>query len=160
MGQAATPPDAKIVTSLTSLENTVERLGNKSLVDAMDRTITWMAATANEEDVATRVLTRILSTPEDSAGGNASLCALHGAVKRGHAQVVQMLLNQGFAVDVEDSKGRQPLHYAALHGHLVVGKLLLDHGASADVKDVNGKFPRQFASQTREDLLSLFDGPV
>ena len=53
---------------------------------------------------------------------------------RGHAPVVQFILDQGIDVDTADNDGETPLHWAARKGHVEVMKILLARGAQVDKK--------------------------
>jgi len=65
---------------------------------------------------------------------NSELPALHEAAKRGHVDVVRLLLDQGADPNArEPGDNTTPLHWAAAHGHLDVVRALLDAGA-----DVHG----------------------
>jgi ankyrin repeat protein len=58
--------------------------------------------------------------------------ALHVAALEGHANLVQLLLEQGMDVDLENEYGQTSLHIAADFGEVEVAQLLLDHGATVN----------------------------
>ncbi|XP_063397028.1 uncharacterized protein LOC134681361 isoform X1 [Mytilus trossulus] len=49
-------------------------------------------------------------------------------VKKGHYDIVEMLLKFNLDVNVRDKMGRTPLYLAAEEGHTIIVKLLLTHG--------------------------------
>lgn len=57
---------------------------------------------------------------------------LHTLAREGDAMTMELLLDDGAAVDHVDAQGSRPLHEAARCGHLDVVALLLDHGARTD----------------------------
>ena len=58
---------------------------------------------------------------------------LHSASRRGHADVVELLLQYGADVDIEEAETLwTPLHFAAQNGELEICRLLLEYGATID----------------------------
>lgn len=68
------------------------------------------------------------------------------AVENGHMDVVQLLLNNGADIHLEDVFGRIPLSYAAMKGHKAIVRLLLDEGAYIDSNDSGGQTPLSWAA--------------
>jgi ankyrin repeat protein len=60
---------------------------------------------------------------------------LHMAAAMGRGDVVQLLLDQGTAIQERDRNGSTALHYAAQHGRTQMVAMLLDHGADIDSGD-------------------------
>ncbi|RPB22045.1 ankyrin, partial [Terfezia boudieri ATCC MYA-4762] len=56
--------------------------------------------------------------------------ALHIAAKKGHLEVVKVLLDKGATINAMTHVNRTALHMAAENGHLEVVKVLLDKGAT------------------------------
>ncbi|CBZ30817.1 putative ankyrin repeat protein [Leishmania mexicana MHOM/GT/2001/U1103] len=73
---------------------------------------------------------------------------LHYAADRGHAHVVEALLDEGANVNARDTAKRTPMHLAALSGRPDVVAVLLRHGASKTTKNVAGMTPMDCAKQT------------
>ena len=71
-------------------------------------------------------------------GGKTAL--LHAA-ENGQDTVVQLLLNQGAAIEVQENDGRTPLSYAAEHGYKHIVQLLLAQNANVDTEDNAGMTP-------------------
>ncbi len=69
---------------------------------------------------------------------------LHCAAWKGHAEVVEYLLDQGASINAHNENthwGTTPLH-AATHGNQrQVAELLLDRGAERESKNLNGRTP-------------------
>lgn len=51
------------------------------------------------------------------------LTALHLACKKGHVEIVKLLISLGANVDVKDSQHRSPLFYAIMSESLVITKV-------------------------------------
>jgi ankyrin repeat protein len=72
---------------------------------------------------------------------------LHLAVKSGDYRMVNLLINSGAKLNVEDNLyGSTPLHYAAFYHYKKILKLLLARGAFVNVADSNGNFPLHLAA--------------
>ncbi|KXH39277.1 hypothetical protein CNYM01_04244 [Colletotrichum nymphaeae SA-01] len=73
---------------------------------------------------------------------------LHEASRRGHAEVVRFLLQEGNNdQSLADNRGWTPLHAASLNGHLGVAKVLLEgQGCKENHRDNNGRTPLFYAS--------------
>ena len=65
--------------------------------------------------------------------------ALHYAAKKGHAEVVQVLIDAGADIDTRNNDGHSPLHCASTSGALEVVKVLVEAGARANVTDDDGR---------------------
>ncbi|KAL0632772.1 hypothetical protein Q9L58_008360 [Maublancomyces gigas] len=62
--------------------------------------------------------------------------ALHLAAEKGHAEIVNILLNHGAQVEATNKWTQSPLQLAAETGHLAAGKELLDKGANVHPQDI------------------------
>lgn len=68
------------------------------------------------------------------------------AANGGHEPILQLLLNYGLTVDIQDYKGEMPLSYAAKSGNLPMVQFLLQNNAKVDAKDHCGRTPLSYAS--------------
>ena len=76
-----------------------------------------------------------------------SFTPLHIAVKEGHFDMCQMLLEHEADVHAQDSKGNTPLHSALSGDHLEIARILLEHNAEVNSRNENGSTPLLLASQ-------------
>ena len=74
-----------------------------------------------------------------------SCSPLQIAARRGHGEIVRVLLEHGAEFSKSDIDGRTPLHYAACHGLVDTTRLLLDNGADLQSKSHKGKTPEDLA---------------
>lgn len=92
---------------------------------------------------------RLLRRGEDpNSTDDFGLTALHGASKKGHRKVVQLLLQSSANVNAAAARLRNetPLHYASKYGRCEVVQLLLTAGADASALTCDGRTPLQYAS--------------
>lgn len=75
---------------------------------------------------------------------------IHYAAKNGHIQTVELLVELGEKVDVENEVGNQPIHFAAEHEQLEMVKQLLEMRAKIDCVNDNGFQPIHVAALARE----------
>ena len=80
-----------------------------------------------------------------AAQNSARVTALHGAVTRGAADIVRVLLERGANPNVRQEGGFAPLHSAAAAGHEGIVRLLVEHGAETSPRSDQGKTPRDMA---------------
>ncbi|HLJ42062.1 MAG TPA: ankyrin repeat domain-containing protein [Candidatus Acidoferrales bacterium] len=71
--------------------------------------------------------------------------ALTGAVARGDAEIVRLLLSHGANAAHRYGAGYSALHEAAAGGKLEIAKLLLDHGADSSARTDDGQTPLSMA---------------
>eukprot|EP00042_Codosiga_hollandica_P039374 m.329480 g.329480 ORF g.329480 m.329480 type:complete len:375 (+) comp55602_c0_seq34:71-1195(+) len=78
--------------------------------------------------------------------------ALQFAVWRGHANVLEWLLDQGFGIDAPDKLGWTPLMFAAFKSQTELAKMLLDRGAN-----IAGKFGRSATQLAQGEVRALLE---
>jgi len=66
---------------------------------------------------------------------------LHYAANRGHIEIVQLLLERGAKLDIQDKDKKTPLHEAMAYHHDKVARLLIEKGANVNLRDKEGKTP-------------------
>jgi uncharacterized protein len=71
--------------------------------------------------------------------------ALSGAVARGDAEIVRLLLSHGANAGHRYGSGYSPLHEAAAGGKIEIAKLLLAHGADPNARTEDGQTPLSMA---------------
>ncbi len=81
---------------------------------------------------------------------------LHIAVRYGHKEVAELLLNKGANVNAVERRKWTPLHTAVKSGKVQVAELLLDRGANVNAVDNLDMTPLHFALKyNREELVRL-----
>lgn len=70
------------------------------------------------------------ANPDGQPGSDGA--AIHAASASGHANIVNILLKKGTAINAKGPSGTSPLQIAAAEGHLTVVRLLLHKGAQID----------------------------
>ncbi|CAM9091022.1 unnamed protein product, partial [Hapterophycus canaliculatus] len=73
--------------------------------------------------------------------------SLHGAVRGGHAEIVDFLLESRASPDSKDANGLTALHFAAKLGKLEVTRLLLRYGADKDAFEKDRCTPLHLAAK-------------
>jgi ankyrin repeat protein len=97
-----------------------------------------------------------------------STAPIFAAAKRDRADVVELLLDLGVSIEIEDEKRQRPLHIAATHESIAVAKILIDRGADLEAVESNwdntpldfalyGNLPRmtQLLSDVSNDVFRL-----
>ena len=74
----------------------------------------------------------------DMQNGWRKATAMMYAVIYGHSQIVELLLEKGASLDIQDNYGRTVLIRAVVQGHSPIVELLLEKGASPDIQDEYG----------------------
>ncbi len=72
-------------------------------------------------------------------GGHVQQTDLLHAASNGNTERVKKLLERGYRVNMQDSRGFTALMYAANNGHLETVKVLLRHGANKNITDRHGR---------------------
>ena len=85
---------------------------------------------------------RQLEPPLTSLTDQDGLTLLHWATDRGHAHIVELLLQKDKdLIDLRDKEGQTALHYGTSCGHGDIVKILLSHGADISLCDNEGLKP-------------------
>ena len=118
-------------------------------------TIRWLIENAHLDPRRDDIIPTIVATPHavrnpivnalDSKGAT----ALHYAALRGRYTVVQMLIENGAMLDVQDHLGNTPLHYAAFSNHISTVCLLCDFGANLKLVNKDGLTPLDCAKASK-----------
>ena len=76
----------------------------------------------------------LLRTPDIqiNRAGKDQLTAIAIASRKGHKEIVELLLKKGAEPNIRDKYGTTPLHYAALYGHMAIVETLLHSEADVD----------------------------
>jgi ankyrin repeat protein len=80
--------------------------------------------------------------------GDAEISLLHMAAGGNHTALVNVLLDRGANINIQDSMGWTPLFHAIFHQRTQIIPLLLEKGADTDVKDYRGFTPTHMAMRT------------
>ncbi|KAF1786856.1 Ankyrin repeat-containing domain [Phytophthora cactorum] len=72
---------------------------------------------------------------------------VHHAAARGHLDVLQLLLDFGWSVDVRNDALETPLHLACFDGHVHVAEFLLDRGADINARTRDEDTPLFYAAR-------------
>ena len=90
----------------------------------------------------------LVSLPEVDLNhqGSRNCTALHLAVHKKHAEVVQLLIDAGADTERKDDDGRSPLHLASRSGELTTVKMLVKAGADVRATDAKGNTCLIFAA--------------
>ncbi|KAJ1476899.1 ankyrin repeat-containing domain protein, partial [Baffinella frigidus] len=106
----------------------------------------WTAAQAGQTEAVRKLLTKGAAIEE--RGGPLESSPLHAACSKGHAGVVQLLLEHKADASTKATDGDTPLHDAVLGDHEAVVVLLLENGADASAPgDGGGQTPLHHAVQ-------------
>lgn len=114
-----------------------------------------VASYCDEEDKVKEILEAAFVHPSTrvdfettSVRGRWKLSSIHLAAMRGHARVVNLLLENDASPDEADSMGRTALHHAAAHSHHdLVNQLLSKHEVFVNPVDKNGETPLSRAAE-------------
>ena len=120
---------------------------------AVDRSLSDLALTGQAEAVR-RLLEE--TTPDLDAVDGTGWTALMYAVKDGHGEIVEMLLEAGAGPDRRNPSQETALHLAARHGRTASARLLLGAGADCGLRDAEGHTPLYRAIENRRaDIIEM-----
>jgi ankyrin repeat protein len=108
-------------------------------------------AAENGQEVVVR---HLFATHEARANpwGAGRRTSLHRASYNGHEAVVRLLLENGAALEANDSEKQTPLFLAAANGHKAVIQLLLEDGAALKAKNHKGQTPLFLAATNGHEV--------
>jgi ankyrin repeat protein len=105
----------------------------------------WLAARwGRTQEVRQRLLGG--ANIEERSGHLIASTPLQVAVRGGHTDVVQVLLEHGADVSADCCNRYTPLHVAAIYGHAELVMLLFQHGADVSATDANECTPLHWAA--------------
>ncbi|KAF4027920.1 Ankyrin repeat [Phytophthora infestans] len=84
---------------------------------------------------------------KDRCKGLLGYSPVHHAAARGHLNVLQLLLDFGWSIDVRNDALETPLHLACFDGHVHLAELLLDRGADINAQTRDGETPLFYAAR-------------
>lgn len=76
---------------------------------------------------------------------HSSTALLHAACQKGHRDIVDIMLNEGANIHVEDENGQTPIHLACQAGHLDIVETLVEQGADLHTADKYHMTPLRIA---------------
>lgn len=111
------------------------REGALSSGDYVDQGALYWASTHQDGRLMVQRLLEAGANPNQHVGGRS---ALHGAIRSGAKDIVEILLQAGAELDVRDSKGRSPLSEAIRLEHYSIANALIMAGADPLQQDDDG----------------------
>ena len=144
LARAAADGDAKTLDSLLSSgagreAGEPDGSGNTPLI--------WAAETGHVEAV-----NLLLDVPgiDVNHRGYLGATALNRAARRGHSEILKLLIRAGADLNMPNDKLQYPLHFAAFKQNAEAVEILLEHGANTRVLDRKGRTP---AEDTRNEAI-------
>ena len=109
------------------------------LNDARD----WYNSGGSDSDLEREVLTHICFSGfiSDSPHMKTGASALHVAAAKGYMKVINLLIQSGMEVNIQDYDGWTPLHAAAHWAQREACELLADNYSNMDIKNCVGQTP-------------------
>ncbi|KAL3658373.1 hypothetical protein V7S43_016753 [Phytophthora oleae] len=84
---------------------------------------------------------------KDRCKGLLGYSPVHHAAARGHLEVLQLLIDFGWSVDVRNDALETPLHLACFDGYTHVAEFLLDRGANINARTKDQETPLFYAAR-------------
>ncbi|GMH36820.1 hypothetical protein BSKO_04693 [Bryopsis sp. KO-2023] len=143
--------DKKIGNSSSKTTTSLEKICRKNC-DKLNRDLFNAAGSGDSEKVK-----KLISKGADLAStqGEMKFTPLHFAAQEGHAEVVEILIQQGANV-TQTAGGLTALFLAAREGRLDAAKVLVDAGASVDMNRDVGVTPLMVAAEKGEAEVVVF----
>lgn len=127
--------DSDIISKLVSAGADVNAASNNGRTPLLN-------AVQHDSIGAVFTLLNLGAKTDPGMGQNSRSCSysggspLHQAVKNSNPEIIQLLLEKGADLNVQDQDhGWTPLHTAAIHGNAEVCRLLLEQGANTNIMD-------------------------
>ena len=124
---------ASISGELTTMKQLVKAGADVRATDAKRATCLTLAASFGHTDTVRYLV--CLPEVDLNHQGTKSFTALHFAVHKAHADVVQVLIDAGVDIEAKNDKGHSPLHMASFLGALTTMKQLVKAGADVRATD-------------------------
>ena len=116
----------------------------------------WVAALRGQTEAARQLLLAGANTEEQGGTARFQSTPLQVASRRGHVDLVELLLENRADATVNVGGGRTILHEAARRGRGAISLLLLQHGADVSARDNGGFTPLDaVAMEGREEVAVL-----
>ncbi len=105
---------------------------------------------SNTQELLASQVKKVLDKDVDHSGHT----LLHGAIKKGHTKIVEMILEEAHAnkgdkfkeyINAKDEIGATPLYLAVLNNNELVAKMLLANGVDTNIENENGDTPLHLA---------------
>ncbi len=129
-GDPSWRPNTRQVQAAVKAANIVLAQGPEAFVDAQEGELLDGAVAAG------------VSSFEDLVGGHGGFTALVHAVREGHKEVTQALLDAGADINaVTEGDSSSPLLMAMINGHFDLGLFLMSQGADVNLASVAGTTP-------------------
>jgi uncharacterized protein len=144
----------------------IERGANVDALDNFGRTPLLSFASGSTQNLDTlRILLEAGANPNLEEGTTKRFALAYAAI-RGRADMAELLVVAGAAVNAKDSlTGQTPLHYAtdccnAVQSNPDLVRFLIDHGADVNAKNMNGNTPFDYVLRCAPNnglLRGIFD---
>lgn len=139
--------------SVAGVRLLIEHGADCSTRNSSDRTPIIIASRWRNRDVVLALLQHQEPADIINAQDEKGQTALHHAACRGHAEVLQVLLDHGADAVIPDNEGRQALHLACFQGNVGIVKMLLNHtdGLQLESRDKGDMTPLHIACKAGDD---------
>lgn len=114
-------------------------------LDGNDRNALMCSAFAGTVKIAAKILARGDPAAHLAATNSKRQTPLHFAALSGSAEMAQLLISKGAAVNAPDVDGNTPLHLSMKGGSPLAVKTLLASGADASLENDKGQPPAKFS---------------
>ena len=122
-------------------------------IDSQGNTPLILAAYHNKIHVVSLLIMNNVNLNHATTQGS----ALHGAVYKGHIEVVKILIAGKAKLNKQDANGTTALMYAVLFNRTEIAQMLFNNGADANLKDNTGDSALDYAiSLKNQILINLF----